>query len=86
LLPGKTAHQLINGYQVTISHVTAGTDSPEQVLCAPHADGLAVVVTVHGKQPVLSPVTLFAHHLLLLGPRPARWAREPIGRPVRLGR
>lgn len=84
-LPGKAAHEVINGYRVTISHLTAGTDNPEQVLCAPHADGLAVVVTVHGKHPVLNPVILFAHHLLLLGPHPARWAHEPIGRPVRLG-
>lgn len=85
-LPGKAAHEVINGYRVTVGQVTAGTDVPGQVLCAPDADGLAVVVTVYGKHPLLSPVTLFAHHLLLLGPHPARWARVPIALPVRLGR
>jgi DNA-directed RNA polymerase specialized sigma24 family protein len=39
-----------------------------------------------GQHPVLGATELFARHLLLLGPRPARWAREPIGRPVRLSR
>jgi len=30
-------------------------------------------------------ISLFAHHMALLGPHPARWYSLPILRPVRIG-
>jgi hypothetical protein len=38
-----------------------------------------VIIAVAGRHQVLSAVSLFAHHLRLLGANPAHWARKPIG-------
>jgi hypothetical protein len=76
---GKTTPQVINGHRVTVSHYVSGTGIPEQMLCAPHAAGLTVVVTVQGKYPARSAASVFAHHLRLFGTNPAHWARKPIG-------
>ena len=50
-----------------------------------NADGLMVNIKVLGPHPVLGVVSLFAHHMALLGPHPAPWARVPILRPALLG-
>ena len=50
-----------------------------------NADGLMVNIKVLGPHPVLGVVSLFAHHMALLGPHPARRYSLPILRPVRLG-
>jgi hypothetical protein len=82
---GQSSREVINGYQVIVSHLqeTANgiqvTPPHYQQLCAAHADGLKVVIAEIGKHPALSVVSLFAHHLQLLGTDPANWARKPIG-------
>jgi hypothetical protein len=40
-------------------------------LCAARAGGLQVTISVLGRRPVLSLVSLFAHHLRVLGTNPA---------------
>jgi hypothetical protein len=68
-------HELINGSPVTVT-----TTSPSvQALCTLHADGLHVLIREAGIPPGLGVVSLFAHHLQLLGTNPANWARNPLG-------
>jgi hypothetical protein len=72
---GESAREVINGYRVIISHL-----SPfRQELCAANADGLLVRIDGMGLGRAVNVVGLFAHHLRLLGPNPARWARKPVG-------
>jgi hypothetical protein len=42
------------------------------------AGGLSVTIYEFGNHPTLDVVTVFAHHLQLLGTSPARWATQPI--------
>lgn len=64
---------VIDGYQVTL-----GSDNKGPVqLCAADADGLLVWINL-GSRPTITPAELFAHHLRLLGPDPARWTTQPI--------
>jgi len=74
-----SVHEVIAGHRVIIGHITEGPGLPGQSLCAASADGLRVIIAVAGRHQVLSVVSLFAHHLHLLGPDPAHWARNPIG-------
>jgi hypothetical protein len=76
-LGGHRARKVIGGYQVLVRDRSGA--QPLQWLCARHADGLWVEIAVYGKHPVLGVTDLFAHHLRLLGPDPAHWARNPIG-------
>ena len=77
---GESAREVINGYQVIISHIpVAQIGQSEQQLCAAHADGLKMVIFEIGKHPALTVASLFAHHLQLLGTDTANWARKPIG-------
>jgi len=71
---GKAVHKVINGYRVILGHATGS----RQWLCAPDADGVQVRILA-GSRHVPSPADLFAHHLHLLGPNPAHWARKPSG-------
>lgn len=71
------ARQVINGFQVFVSHGSGGR--PSQWLCAPNADGLQVRISAAGAPAAIGVVSLFAHHLRLLGANPANWARKPIG-------
>lgn len=67
--------EVINGYQVVL-----GTDKkfwPNHELCANNAAGTFVWIAV-GAQPILSPASIFAHHLRLLGSNPAKWTTKPI--------
>lgn len=66
-------HQVINGY-----HVATTTTAQGSQICATNADGLRVYVfTGAGVTP--DAIAIFAHHLRLLGPNPARWTTRPIG-------
>jgi hypothetical protein len=66
--------EVINDYQVVL-----GTDKtwPNQELCADNAAGTFVWIAT-GAHPTLSPASIFAHHLRLLGPNPAKWTTKPI--------
>jgi hypothetical protein len=48
-------------------------------LCAADAGGLSITIQEFGNHPTLDVVSLFAHHLQLLGTSPAHWATQPIG-------
>ena len=83
-----SVHEVVKGYDVVVTNVPAGSHGPQepaQLLCAANADGLWVNIKVLGRHPVLGVVSLFAHHMALLGPHPARWYSLPILRPVRIG-
>jgi hypothetical protein len=84
-----SAREVVAGYHVVVGHVPQGSHTApqeaEELLCAANADGLVVNIKVLGQHPVLGVVSLFAHHMLLLGPHPARWAHVPIALPARLG-
>jgi hypothetical protein len=52
-------------------------------LCAANAGGLSVQIEERSNRPgagqsSVDVVSLFAHHLQLLGTSPARWAAQPI--------
>jgi hypothetical protein len=66
--------EVINGYQVVV-----GTEKtwPDYQLCADDAAGTFVWIAI-GAHPTLSPASIFAHHLRLLGSSPAKWTTEPI--------
>jgi hypothetical protein len=83
-----SVHEVVAGYPVVVANVPAasyGPQGPEQLLCAADADGLVVNIKVLGRHPVLGVVSLFAHHMALLGRHAPRWARVPIARPALLG-
>jgi hypothetical protein len=66
-------NEIVNGY-----HVTTATTRQGSQICAPDADGLHVYIfTGAGVTP--DALAIFAHHLRLLGPDPARWTTRPIG-------
>jgi hypothetical protein len=48
------------------------------VLFAGDADGLWLNLTINGPNPAPSAAEVFADHLKLLGPDPARWTTMPI--------
>ena len=66
--------EVINGYQVVL-----GTQKtwPHYQLCANDAAGTFVWIAI-GARPTLSPASIFAHHLRLLGSNPAKWTTKPI--------
>jgi len=70
---GSLVHKVVNGYRVIITRGPAG-----QTLCAAHAGGLSVTIYEFGNHPTIDVVSLFAHHLQLLGTSPAHWATRPI--------
>jgi hypothetical protein len=83
----RSVRRVVNGYHVVVTNIPAGSQGPqqpEQLLCAADADGLTVNIKVLGGHPVLGAVSLFAHHMALLGPHPAHWYILPILRPVTL--
>jgi hypothetical protein len=69
---GQWAREVIHGYQAIVSR-----QGSFQTLCAPHADGLKVMIIGDGF-PGVDVAGLFRHHLLLLGTNPANWTRNPI--------
>jgi hypothetical protein len=66
-------HKVVNGYPVIVTRGPAG-----QTLCAADAGGLSVTIQEFGNHPTVDVVSLFAHHLQLLGTSPAHWATQPI--------
>ncbi len=66
--------EVINGYQVVL-----GTEKtwPNYELCADDAAGTFVWIAI-GAHPTLSPASIFAQHLRLLGSNPSKWTTEPI--------
>ena len=66
-------HKVVNGYPVTVNRGPVA-----QQLCATDADGLFVTIQEFGNHPTLDVLSLFAHHLQLLGTSPAHWATQPI--------
>jgi hypothetical protein len=67
--------ELINGYQVVL--ITDNKSWPNHQLCADNAAGTFVWIAI-GAHPTLSPASIFAHHLRLLGSNPAKWTTKPI--------
>lgn len=67
--------EVINGYQVVL--ITDKKFWPNHELCADDAAGTFVWIAV-GAHPSLSPASIFARHLRLLGSNPARWTTKPI--------
>jgi hypothetical protein len=73
--PVQCPSSVINGYQVFLNT----PPSPgKQTLFSPDADGLYVYENTIGPGPTLSPASVFAHHLQLLGPDPANWTTVPV--------
>jgi hypothetical protein len=66
-------HKVVNGYPVTVNRGPIA-----QQLCAADADGLFVTIQEFGNHPTMDVLSLFAHHLQLLGTGPAHWATQPI--------
>jgi hypothetical protein len=67
--------QVINGYRVFLNT----PPSPgKQTLFAPDADGLYLYEEATGPQAPLSPASVVAHHLQLLGPDQANWTTVPV--------
>ena len=67
--------EMINGYQVVL--ITDQKFWPNHQLCADDAAGTFVWIAT-GAHPTLSPVSIFSHHLRLLGSNPAKWTTKPI--------
>ena len=67
--------EVINGYQVVL--INDNKFWPNHELCADNAAGTFVWIAV-GADPALSPASIFAHHLRLLGSNPAKWTTKPI--------
>jgi hypothetical protein len=66
-------HEVVNGYPVIVTRDPYG-----QTLCAADAGGLSVTIHEFGNHPTVDVVSLFAHHVQLLGTSPAHWAAQPI--------
>jgi hypothetical protein len=74
LMGTKAAPHVINGFHVlTEKYLSWNT------LCANNAGGVFVWIEVNVSDPTITVVNLFAHHLKLFGPNPAKWAAAPIG-------
>jgi hypothetical protein len=72
--------QTINGYQVVVNHDPASNGSPPGLrVCAPDADGVAVVVSTSGSHASPDAVSIFRQHIRILGTNPANWTTEPLG-------
>ena len=79
--PGQTSQptscpsKVINGYRVFLNT----PPSPgRQTLFAPDAAGLYLYEQTTGPDAPLSPASVLAHHLQLLGPNPANWTAAPV--------
>jgi hypothetical protein len=73
--PASCPSQVINGYRVFLNT----PPSPgKQTLFAPDAGGLYLYEQTTGPDAPLSPSSVLAHHLQLLGPDPANWTTAPV--------
>ena len=66
---------VINGYRVFLNTPPA---PGKQTLLAADADGLYLHEQTTGPDAPLSPASVLAHHLRLLGPDPANWTTAPV--------
>ena len=66
--------EVINGCQVVLATEKTW---PNHELCADDAAGTFVWIAI-GAHPTLSPASMFAHHLRLLGSNPAKWTTKPM--------
>jgi hypothetical protein len=73
--PGACPSQVINGYRVFLN---TPPDPGKQTLFSPDADGLYLYEQTTGPDAPLSPASVLAHHLQLLGPDPANWTTAPV--------
>jgi hypothetical protein len=72
--PASCPSKVINGYRAFLNT----PPSPgKQTLFAPDADGLYLYEQTTGPHAPLSPASVLAHHLELLGPDPANWTTTP---------
>jgi hypothetical protein len=74
----KSKVETVNGHRVVLTNLPRGSDY-SQDLCAVHAGGLSLYLSVQGRHPPMTPLTLFRDHLRLLGADPAEWTPQPIG-------
>jgi hypothetical protein len=70
---GPPVHEVVSGHPVIVTRGPAG-----QTLCAADAGGPSVTIYEFGNHPTVDLVSLFTHHLQLLGTSPAHWATHPI--------
>jgi hypothetical protein len=79
--PGKgSPRETINGYQVVVNHYPASNGVPPGLrVCAPDADGLAVIISTSGRHASPDAVSIFRRHIRILGTDPAHWTTEPLG-------
>jgi hypothetical protein len=74
--PASCPSTVINGYRVFPS--SPSSHPGEQILFAPDADRLYLYEQTTGPDAPLSPASVLAHHLQLLGPDPANWTTVPV--------
>jgi hypothetical protein len=72
--PAPCPSKVINGYRAFLN---APPSPGKQTLFAPDADGLYLYLQTTGPHAPLSPASVLAHHLELLGPDPANWTTTP---------
>ncbi len=79
--PGRQSpRETINGYQVVVNHYPASNgNAPGMRVCAPDADGVAVIVSTSGSHESPDAVSIFRRHIRILGTNPADWTTEPLG-------
>jgi hypothetical protein len=79
--PGRDSPlETINGYQVVVNHYPAADGVPPGLrVCAPDADGVAVIVSTSGSHASPDAVSIFRRHIRILGTNPADWTTEPVG-------
>jgi hypothetical protein len=76
----QSPRQTINGYQVVVNHYPTSNGSPPgERVCAPDADGAAVIVSALGSHASPDAVSIFRRHIRLLGTDPANWTTKPLG-------
>jgi hypothetical protein len=73
--PASCPSKVINGYRVFLN---TPPDPGKQTLFAPDADGLYLYEQTTSPDAPLSPASVLAHHLQLLGPDPANWTTAPV--------
>ncbi len=71
---GDSVRRTINGIKVIVS--TVKTSQVTQEVCAPDDRGLMVSLTIDGHSRP-DAVSVFAHHLRVLGSNPANWSMSP---------
>ena len=71
---GQSTRRTINGIKVVVNHLGHQTVQ----VCAAHAHGLFVFVSTYGAQRP-GAVSIFSHHLRLLGRDPAGWTTDLLG-------